>query len=155
MWKEIKSTGEVYDRIPEIWSYEETLPRFFRASSKVWTPTEEGFRGFVESCSAVWACDLERGSFYVYIEDDDPGILIHLSVTFRPTCDEFLTAMTDLRDRLLRGGVKHIRGWMLKKNRPLAALVARLGFRDTGLAADHGSSHGRLLRWSMIELVKA
>lgn len=155
MWREIKSTGEVYGRIPEIWAYEETLPRFFRASSKVWTPDEDGFRSFVDSCSAVWARDLDKGSFYVYVEDDGPGILIHLSVTLRPTCDEFISAMAELRDHFLSTGVKRIRGWMLKKNRPLAALTARLGFRETGLAADHGVSHGRLLRWGLIELVKA
>lgn len=153
-WREIKSTGEIYERIPQIWAYEEGLPRFFRASSKAWTPDENSFRDFVDSCSAVWACDLEKGTLYIYAEDDGQGILIHLSVTFRPTCDEFVSAMTELRDHLLSTGVRRIRGWMLKKNRPLAALTARLGFRETGLAADYGVSHGRLLRWELIELVR-
>jgi hypothetical protein len=153
-WREIRQSGEVLDRIGEIWAAEEKLPLWFRNASKAWTAAEEDFGQFVRSCSEAWGLFDGAGELCVviYIEGPvAPAINIHLSVLRKVPARELLGQLAALRNATFRRGVRSIRGWVLGKNRSLKGLLTASGFTDTELRLDHGESHGRTLRWHLME----
>jgi hypothetical protein len=159
-WRELRKSGEIFDHLPRIFEAEEGMPRWFRSASSVWTRDRESFRGFVEDCSEAWGLfDLQVGtmSAVVYFEAQDrPDVLsIHLSVIGKIAPSDFIEQTAILRNMAYRRGVRRIQGWVLGKNRSLRALLAAIGFLDTDLRMDRGESHGRVLRWHLLEARRA
>lgn len=151
----MKSTGEVYERLPEIWQHERTLPQWFADASGVWRDSLQDEVGFIDACEKVWGLfDGARLMLCVYFEKEEPGrqVEIHLSVLHKIRPSKFIKMTAQLRDTLFHSGVKIVRGWVLTKNTSLCRLLAEVGFRDTGLRMDKGMSRGRALSWRLAEV---
>lgn len=157
-WRELKRNGSFLRYLPEIWDAQLKMPSWFQASSFLWTPA---FPVFVE-----WACDFNEiwGLFdgddlamVIYIELQNNGrvAVIHLDVTKRLPSETFIAEASKLRNMLFRRQVKYIRGWALAKNFALRRLMRGIGFRSADFYMDRGSSHGRVLRWALLEIKAA
>lgn len=152
-WTELRKNDEILNRTEEIWKIEEKFPKVFRDASKL--PTLADFHEFVEKCELVFGLfDKQRLCACVYVEEraTPRELLIHLSILEKMEPEHFIKEAADLRDWLLKRGVRTIRGWILQKNRSLAKILNQIGFIDTQLIMRSGMSHGRVLKWTMVEL---
>lgn len=156
-WRELRKNQEIFEYVEEIWRKEETLPRFFRDSSKCWTSTLEDFTQFVSECGEIFGLfDGEKLCACVYIEQQSiPTVAsIHLSIISKIKPSIFIEKSAELRNLLFRRGIKIIRGWVLKRNFALCRLLTEIGFRPNELVQDYGTSHGQVLRWCMVEVAR-
>lgn len=155
IWKEIRKSNEIFNYVPLIWRTEQNMPRWWKDASKVWQSTIDGFRSFVEECDEVYGLfDGEKLMMCVYFEATGEDRMIHLSVLNKIKPSDFIEKCSELRNTMFRSGVKHIRGWIVAKNFGLCRLLAGIGFTETGLLMDKGESHGRTLRWMMVEVYR-
>lgn len=155
-WQELRKNGQFLRYLPDIWERELVMPKWFQASSFLWTPK---FPIFVE-----WACDFQEiyGLFdndkllaCIYLELDKDTATIHLSVTEKIEPQIFIDECSKLRNMLFHRGIKYIRGWTLKRNFALVKLMKEIGFRELGFTMDRGQSRGRVLRWELMGLSRA
>lgn len=157
-WREIGQSGEFAAyHAASAFAAETTASRWFRAASSIWTPTLESFESFANDQGEIFGLfDNGELRLCVYVENgkDPEHLTIHLSVLAKISQDDFVKQCSILRDRLFHRGVKTVRGWMCTKNRPLLTLMQRLGFFSTGLKMDQGVSHGRVLRWELMEVAR-
>jgi hypothetical protein len=158
-WKEIRRSGEIFEHLPEIWRREQELPLWFRNSSSVWTPALPEMASFVDECQAVFALFNDAGHLtacvYVEKQREAHAMTIHLSIIERMKPSIFVAEAAKLRDALFHQGIKSIRGWCLRKNFALGQILAAIGFKPTEFVLDHGESHGRVMRWSLVEIRSA
>lgn len=156
IWKEIRRSGEIFEHLPEIWRREQELPLWFRNSSSVWTPALPEMTAFVDDCELAYALFNDEGRLMacVYVEKQREAyaMTIHLSIIERMKPSIFVAEAGKLRDMLFHQGVKSIRGWIFQKNLGLCKILAAIGFKPTEFVMDHGASHGRVMRWSLVEI---
>jgi hypothetical protein len=152
IWRDI--TGEIDEYIDTIDEYEANgVPRWFRDSTLVWTQCPNK-RMLVPKCQEIYGFFEDGLKAVVYVEKQASPVemMLHFSVLGALDPAEFVHAASELRNTFLDRGVRHIRGWILKRNFALLNIMALIGFSRTGLKLDHGTSHGRVLRWELLEV---
>jgi hypothetical protein len=153
-WVELGQDNRIVSHLPEIWQREQAAPRWFQAASLVWTADFAEFEAWVLDCAEVYGLFDNENNLVavVYVEAQTSPFMmtVHLSVLERS--NDLIKPLKRLRDSFLRRGVKRIRGWVMMKNLPLLALLKEIGFLPCELFLDCGSSHGKILRWQLMEI---
>ena len=155
MWKEIRQRDEYLETVAEVWRREQSLPKWFRAASSVWSRDMDEFLAFCDDCAEIWALmEGEKLTALVYVEKQSaPHVMnIHLSIIEKIEPAVFIEKAGELRNIFLRRGVRSIRGWILGKNFALARLLCGIGVCKYPVKLKHGESHGQILTWNMYEL---
>lgn len=154
-WKEIRKSGEIFERLPDIWQAEKEMPRWFRDANDVWTPALENYIEFVEGHQEIYGLfdgDVLHLCIHFERQVKPSEAVIHLSVLKKVKPSVFVLKCSELRNAQFRQGVTTIRAWVQQKNLALCKLLSQIGFSATGLILDCGQSHGQVLRWSMVEV---
>ena len=153
--KELRLSGEIFEWTKRIWDAERQMPQWYKDATDAWLSCFDDFEAFVTRCVAIYGIfDGERLAGCIYFEEatEDGVLLVHLSVLERDDMDAFVDACIRIRDTVLHQGIRSIRGWVVERNKSLISMLSRIGFAPVGFFMDHGVSHGRLIRWTMIEV---
>ena len=154
IYRELKKSGEIYGFLEAIKAREAQLPRWFRDASKAWagSPTEESRIEHSGEIYGFFDDDELKACVYIEKQEKPSEMMIHLSIIGPLDKTAFMEATGRFRNDLFRRGVYVIRGWVLRRNIALLRLLDAIGFLRTGARLDHGTSHGHILRWELVEV---
>lgn len=133
------------------------MPKWYKDADRLWTPDFAAFTKWTGACQDIYGLfDGDKLVSCLYIEKQDAPhiIVIHMSMVVKIAAAVFVAKYSELRDQEFHRGVRIIRGWTLKRNFALVSLMTACGFRPSGLRMDYGSSHGRVMRWDLLEAVR-
>lgn len=146
--------SERIDLARSVWQSEQAMPRWFRLSSDIWTPTFDEFADLWQNCGEIWGWFGADGELIacIYIEFYTPETVnLHISVLHRHADTRALSQFCIwLRDRKAADGVMMFTGWVLRQNRGLMSLLRDVDFHPNGLVMGAGSIAGRLLQWQQV-----
>lgn len=153
-WEEMRKDGRIYEYLPSIWERESKLPKWWHDAMML----KNGVRSmvdFFDRCREVQGLFGDDGKLKVCVAFEnraEPYLeFIHFSVIDPNEADKWLPKMIELRDEVMSRGITSVRCWPLKRNRAVIDILSAIGFRMTGLFKDEGESHGRPLRWVLME----
>ena len=139
------------------WDWNTAAPRWVRDCAKVFeVPT---FAEFLAQASdpgrvdvGVWEGDNFTGLITIILRDT------HVYEVFlaakRGAClDALGTAIEDVKAVLTRAGMLQTFVWIAAQNRAILTMCEALGLNFTGLEMYKGATHGRPIRWRMMNYV--
>jgi hypothetical protein len=132
-----------------VYSTERNAPRWFRNSQGVWIQGEDEFIRFWKSCAEIYGLfEYEEIKCLLYIEIPHPGVAeVHVSAVGQTHTNNICRFFRSLRRKKRDEGIKDVRGWILRKNRPMRAVALESGFNPTGLKMTFGQINGKPLEW--------
>lgn len=138
----------------QAYEWESEFPIWYKDAGCIWTATLDEALAFYDRCTLYGL--FEEGEFVglIYMEQIPPNHLnIHLDlkrgVRIGPEIIE------KVRDSEFRKGIRTGQVWVLRRNRAIRAVLKLAGFVETGLSMRQGESHGKVLKWDQLVVVRS
>jgi hypothetical protein len=136
--------------------FELSFPTWFKDAVNAFSTGPADVFKFYQSCSSLYG--LFRESEFVglvYFERISADVIeVHLDLKRGVKPRETLKPIADIRDREFRNGARLCHAWVLKRNKSIQRVLGAIGFRFSGLNMKDGSSHGKVLSWTQMLIVR-
>lgn len=153
MWRVVEK--DETDLLAEASRFERSFPRFYRDASETWTIDEDAVLDLYRSCIYIYGI-FQRGliGLLYFQRVNDTHHVVHLDAKRGADPKILLNAFCGVRDDRFANETLSCETWVLRRNRPLQMMLRAAAFNWTGLQMRTGKSHGKVLRWVQMKVVR-